>query len=95
MHLLLPAVPGARLAARSTALAIASLAWSAAVGQIAGIVLGVASAPGGAAWLVAGARPRPPITTAGRKILVSAFTHYRRGGVPDMAGHATARATVL
>ena len=36
-----------------------------------------------------------PLTLApglfrGRTVLVSAFTHYRRDGVPDMSGHATA-----
>lgn len=95
-HLLLP--PDYRPPAWSraliilaTVLATAALAWSAAKAQIPGIALGgVATAVGAVAGWGASTRHGVPLTDAGRTVLVSAFTHYRRDGVPDMSGHATA-----
>jgi hypothetical protein len=75
----------------ATILAIAALAWSAAKTQIAGIAVGaVATAVGVVGGWRASTRHGVPLTDAGRTVLISALTHYRRGGMPDMSGHATA-----
>jgi uncharacterized protein (TIGR04222 family) len=75
----------------ATALAVASVAWSVAGGKVAGMVVGaIALVAGAVALRLFGARPRMPVTSAGHTVLVHTFTRYRRGGIPDMAGHATA-----
>jgi uncharacterized protein (TIGR04222 family) len=94
-HLLLPAgyrpppVPRA-LIALAGACGAAGTAWSAATGKVPGEVAGaiaVLLAVGG--WWLS-RRPRVPVTDAGHQILVATYTHYRRGGTPDMAGHGVA-----
>jgi uncharacterized protein (TIGR04222 family) len=75
----------------ATLLAIAALAWSAAKTEIAGIAVGaVATAVGAVGGWRASTRHGVPLTDAGRTVLISALTHYRRGGMPDMSGHAAA-----
>jgi uncharacterized protein (TIGR04222 family) len=95
-HLLLPAGYKPPLWPRSVvALAgvcgAAGAAWSAATGKTPGVVtgvIGVLLAAGG--WWLASRRPPVPVTDAGREVLVETYTHYRRGGMADMAGHGVA-----
>lgn len=41
-------------------------------------------------WWLSSRPPRVPVTDAGHQILVTAYTHYRRGGMADMAEHGVA-----
>jgi uncharacterized protein (TIGR04222 family) len=60
-------------------------------GSVAGAVIGgVAAAAGAGLWWRSGRPPRVPVTDAGRDVLTGMYTHYRRGGMPDMAGHGVA-----
>jgi len=95
-HLLLPAgyrtpvLPRA-LIALAGACGAAGAAWSAATGQVPGAVVGgiaVLLAVGG--WWLSSRPPRVPVTDAGHQVLVATYTHYRRGGMADMAGHGVA-----
>ena len=95
-HLLLPAgyrtpvLPRA-LIVLAGACGAAGAAWSAAAGQAPGAVVGgiaVLLAVGG--WSLSSRLPRVPVTDAGHQVLVATYTHYRRGGMADMAGHGVA-----
>jgi hypothetical protein len=58
---------------------------------VAGAVIGgVAAAAGAGGWWLSGRHPRVPVTDAGRDVLTGMYTHYRRGGMPDMASHGVA-----
>jgi hypothetical protein len=78
---------------------VAALTWSLTAGKppgsvastVAGAVIGgVAAAAGAGGWWLSGRHPRVPVTDAGRDVLTGMYTHYRRGGMPDMAGHGVA-----
>jgi uncharacterized protein (TIGR04222 family) len=68
----------------------ASAAGSAASAVAAAVIGGVAAAAGAGLWWRSGRPPRIPVTDAGRDVLTGMYTHYRRGGMPDMAGHSVA-----
>jgi uncharacterized protein (TIGR04222 family) len=99
-HLLLPAGYRPPVWPRLVMLAgagcgVAVLAWSVTAGtppgSVAGAVAGgVAAAAGAGGWWLSGRHPRIPVTDAGHEVLTGMYTHYRRGGMPDMAGHAVA-----
>jgi uncharacterized protein (TIGR04222 family) len=104
-HLLLPAGYRPPVWPRIAMLAgagcgVAALAWSVTAGTPSGsaagavvggaVVGGVAAAAGAGGWSLAGRHPRVPVTDAGRDVLTGTYTHYRRGGIPDMAGHGVA-----
>jgi len=99
-HLLLPAGYRPPVWPRLVMLAgagcgLAVLAWSVAAGtppgSVAGAVTGgVAAAAGVGGWWLSGRHPRVPVTDAGDEVLTGMYTHYRRGGMPDMAGHSVA-----
>jgi hypothetical protein len=99
-HLLLPAGYRPPLWPRIAMLAgagcgVAALAWSVTAGRpsgsVAGAVIGgVAAAAGAGGWWLSGRHPRIPVTDAGHDVLTGMYTHYRRGGMPDMAGHGVA-----
>jgi uncharacterized protein (TIGR04222 family) len=99
-HLLLPAGYRPPVWPRVAMLAgagcgVAALAWAvtagAPSGSVAGAVVGGAAAAAGAGgWWLSGRHPRVPVTDAGRDVLTGIYTHYRRGGIPDMAGHGVA-----
>ncbi|MGH3203058.1 MAG: TIGR04222 domain-containing membrane protein [Streptosporangiaceae bacterium] len=100
-HLLLPAGYRPPVWPRIVMLAgagcgVAALAWSVtsagtAASTVAGAVTGaVAAAAGAGGWWLSGRHPRIPVTDAGHDVLTSMYTHYRRGGMPDMAGHGVA-----
>lgn len=95
-HLLLPAGYKPPLWPRAlVALAglcgAAGAAWSAATGKTAGeAVGGIGVLLAVAGWWLTSRLPDVPFTDAGREVLVETYTHYRRGGMPDMAGHGVA-----
>jgi uncharacterized protein (TIGR04222 family) len=75
----------------SVTFAAAGIVQSVRADEIPGVVIGLAAlvvAAGGV--LLARRSPRVPVTDAGREVLVTAYTHYKRGGMPDMAGHGVA-----
>ena len=95
-HLLLPvrrrapALPRT-LIAMAGACGAAGTAWSAATGKVPGAVVGgIAVLLAVCGWWLSGRPPRAPVTDAGHQILVATYTHYRRGGIDDMAGHGVA-----
>jgi uncharacterized protein (TIGR04222 family) len=95
-HLLLPAshhapaLPRA-LIALAGACGAAGITWSAASGKVPGAVVGgIAVLVAVAGWWLASRPPGVPVTDAGHEILVATYTHYRRGGIADMAGHGVA-----
>lgn len=95
-HLLLPAGYRAPLLPRALialagACGAAGTAWSAATGKVPGAVAGgIAVLLAVAGWWLSSRPPRVPVTDAGHQILVATYTHYRRGGMADMAGHGVA-----
>ncbi len=100
-HLLLPAGYRPPIWPRIAMLAgagcgMAALAWSVTAGtpsgSVAGAVVGgVAAAAGAGGWWLSGRHPRVPLTDAGRDVVTGIYTHYRRGGIPDMASTTVSR----